>query len=79
MRAVVNGAAGRYFYDGDQVLEETNDSNGTLARYATASPSYYAPLLQFKRSDSSIRYPMMDIVGTTCSGYFGIEPPLHCP
>ena len=48
----------------DRVLGESNDPNGRLARYATASPSYYAPVLQFKRPGGSIRYPMADIVGT---------------
>ena len=53
-----------YVYNGDRVLKEIDDNNGSLARYTTASSSYYQPLLHFKRNDGSIRYPLADIVGT---------------
>jgi len=64
MRARLNGTWGRYFYNGDRVLEETNDANGTLARYTTESGSYYEPLLHFGRNDGSVRYPLYDGIGT---------------
>lgn len=43
--------------NGDRVLEETNDSNGTLVRYATAGGSYYDPLLGFEFANGDQRYP----------------------
>jgi len=62
--ARLNGTYWRYVYNGDRVLEETDDSNGTLVRYTTVGGSYYQPLLHFKRNDGSIRYPLADMVGT---------------
>jgi RHS repeat-associated protein len=65
MRANLNGTVFRYIYAGDRVLERTNDTNGTLARYTPADASYYAPLLYFKHNDGTQHYPMADIVGTS--------------
>ncbi len=48
-RAKLNGTYYRYVYNGDRVLEETNDSGSVLARYTTESGSYYAPLQHMRR------------------------------
>jgi len=64
MRARLNGTWYRFFYNGNRVLEETNDANGPLARYTTESGSYYEPVLHFGRNDGSVRYPLYDGIGT---------------
>ena len=46
------------------MLEETDDANATQVRYTTADSSYFAPLLHFKRSDRSMRYPLYDATGS---------------
>ena len=63
-RALLNGTARRYVYNGERVLEETDDANATQVRYTTADSSYFAPLLHFKRSDRSMRYPLYDATGS---------------
>ena len=65
---MLGGTWYRFFYNGDRVLEETNDANGTLARYTTESGSYYQPLLHFGRNDGSVRYPLYDGIGTARLG-----------
>jgi uncharacterized protein RhaS with RHS repeats len=62
-KAVFNGPH-KYVYNGDRVLDETDNAGALLARYTTASGSYYEPLLHFKRADGSVRYPIYDGVGT---------------
>ncbi len=64
-RAKLNGTYYRYVYNGDRVLEETNDSGSVLARYTTESGSYYAPLQHMWRSGNISRYPMYDGIGTS--------------
>ncbi len=64
-RAKLNGTYYRYVYNGDRVLEETNDSGSVLARYTTESGSYYAPLQHIWRSGNISRYPMYDGIGTS--------------
>ncbi len=63
-RANLSGAVLRYVYNGDRVLEQTDDAGNLLSRYATAGASYYGPLLEFEFPDGSQRYPLYDIVGT---------------
>ena len=67
MRAVLDATAYRYVYNGDRVLEKTNDSGTMLARYTLASGSYFAPMLHMKRSTGESRHPLMDGVGTVRS------------
>jgi len=64
MRATVGGTTWRYIYNGDRVMEETNDSGGVLARHTTASGSYYQPWLHMQRSGGLSRFPLQDGVGT---------------
>jgi hypothetical protein len=52
-------------YNGDRVLEETNDSGTVLARHTTESSSYYAPWVHMWRTGNVSRFPLMDGVGTT--------------
>ncbi len=63
-RARLGGTYSRYLYNGERVLEELNDSGATLARYTTTNGSYYEPLLGFKRSDGSQRFPLYNATGT---------------
>jgi len=63
-RARLAGTYWRYVYNGDRVLEETNDSGTVLARYTTESGSYYEPLLHMWRSSSVSRFPLYDNIGT---------------
>ena len=65
MKLSENYVVTRYVYDGDRVLEETNNAGTVLARYTTAAGSYYAPLLHIWRvSDSLSRFPMYDLAGS---------------
>ena len=65
MKLTVGTAVTRYVYDGDRVLEETNDAGTVQARYTTAAGSYYAPLLHIWRvSDSLSRFPVYDLTGS---------------
>jgi RHS repeat-associated protein len=65
MKLSVNYVVTRYVYDGDRVLEETNDAGTVQARYTTAAGSYYAPLLHIWRvTDSLSRFPMYDLTGS---------------
>ena len=59
------GCVRRYFYDGQRVLEETNDAGGIYARYIAEGSSYYDPLLLFARCSGEVRYPLYDGIGTT--------------
>ena len=59
------GCVRRYFYDGQRVLEETNDAGGIYARYIAEGRSYYDPLLLFARCSGEVRYPLYDGIGTT--------------
>ena len=43
MRATLNGTVKRYVYDGDRVLEQTDDAGNVTARYTTESSSFYQP------------------------------------
>jgi YD repeat-containing protein len=52
-RANLSGAIFRYVYNGDRVLEQTDDAGNLLSRYATAGASYYGPLLEFEFPDGS--------------------------
>jgi hypothetical protein len=63
-RASLSGSIFRYVYHGDRVLEQTGDTSNPLSRYATAGPSYHAPLLGFEFPDGSQRYPLYDMAGT---------------
>ncbi|UCC68811.1 MAG: RHS repeat-associated core domain-containing protein, partial [Armatimonadota bacterium] len=63
-RSRLQGSYYRYIYDGNRVLEQTDDSGGTVARYTPESGSYYAPLLHRRRSDGTSRWPSYDGVGT---------------
>jgi len=63
-RATLGGTYGRYVYNGDRVLEETNDSGTVQARYTTESPSLFAPLLHMWRSSSTSRFPLYDMTGS---------------
>jgi len=63
-RARLSGAYWRYVYNGDRVLEETNDSGSVLARYTTQDPSYFSPLLHMWRSSSTSRFPLYDLTGS---------------
>ncbi len=60
-----NQACYGYLYDGDRVLERTCWSGVVLRdRSATASGSYYGPLLQMKWANGNTRYPAYDGIGT---------------
>ncbi len=55
----------RFVYNGDRVLELTDDANTPLVRYATENGSYYSPYLRAniignRCSGASIRYPLYD-------------------
>ena len=63
MRANLNGAIYRYVYDGERVVEETNDGGSVLARHTTASGSYYGPWLHLWRSDGSSRFSLYEGIG----------------
>jgi len=65
MRARLSGTYWRYIYNGDRVLEETNDTGGPLARHTTESGSYYAPWLHMQRAGGISRFPLYDGVGST--------------
>jgi len=64
MRARLGGTWWRYVYDGERVLEETNDSGGPLARHTAVSGSYYGPWLHTQRAGGISRFPLYDAVGT---------------
>jgi YD repeat-containing protein len=65
MRATLNGTVKRYIYDGDRVLEQTDDAGNVAARYTTESSSFYQPLLHlWVASDGLSRYPLYDAQGT---------------
>ncbi|MFB3883455.1 MAG: RHS repeat domain-containing protein [Armatimonadota bacterium] len=65
MKLTVGTAVTRYVYDGDRVLEETDNAGAVLARYTTAAGSYYAPLLHLYRASGSLsRLPMYDLTGS---------------
>jgi hypothetical protein len=63
-RARLNGTYWRYVYNGDRVLEETDNLGTVLARYTTTDPSYFAPLLHMWRSTSIGRFPLYDLTGS---------------
>ena len=63
-RARLGGTYWRYVYDGDRVLEETNDSGTAQARYTTADQSYFSPLLHMWRTPSTSRFPLYDMTGS---------------
>jgi RHS repeat-associated protein len=63
-RALLSGTYQRYFYDGERVLEDLNDSGGTLARYTVTDGTYQGVLLGFQRNDGSVRYPILDEIGS---------------
>jgi len=65
MRASLDGTAYRYVYNGNRVLEETNDSGTVLARHTTETGSYYDPWVHMWRTGDVSRFPLMDGVGTT--------------
>jgi RHS repeat-associated protein len=66
MRGVLGGTVRRYVYNGERVLEDTDDLGATLSRYTTASGSYFSPLLHFfTGGDWTLRqYPAYDNMGT---------------
>ncbi len=64
MRAVLGGTAYRYVYNGDRVMEETNDAGTVTTRYMTESGSYYSPLINQFRTDCGCRWPLEDGAGT---------------
>jgi len=65
MRATLNGAVKRYIYDGDRVLEQTDDAGNVAARYTTESSSFYQPLLHLWIASGGLsRYPLYDAQGT---------------
>ena len=64
MRASLDGMVYRYVYNGQRVVEETNDAGSVLARHTTASGSYYGPWLHMWRSGGVSRFPLFDSVGT---------------
>jgi RHS repeat-associated protein len=64
MKLSVNYVVTRYVYDGDRVLEETDNAGAVLARYTTAAGSYYAPLLHLWRVTGESRFPMYDLAGS---------------
>ena len=65
MRATLNGTVKRYVYDGDRVVEQTDDAGSVVARYTNTSPSYYAPLLHMWVASGGLsRYPLYDAQGT---------------
>jgi RHS repeat-associated protein len=64
-RGTVGGLTWRFVYNGDRVLELTDDANTPLVRYATENGSYYSPYLRANIignwcSGASIRYPIYD-------------------
>jgi len=63
-RARLGGTYWRYVYNGDRVLEETNDSGTVQSRYTTADPSLFSPLLHMWRSSSTSRFPLYDMTGS---------------
>jgi RHS repeat-associated protein len=65
MRATLNGTVKRYIYDGDRVLEQTDDAGNVAARYTTESSSYYQPLMHLWIASGGLsRYPLYDAQGT---------------
>jgi RHS repeat-associated protein len=64
MQLTAGGAVTKYVYDGDRVLEETDNAGAVLARYTTAAGSYYAPLLHLWRVTGESRFPMYDLTGS---------------
>jgi len=64
MRAVLGGTAYRYVYNGDRVMEETNDAGTVTTRYMTESGSYYSPLINQFRTGCRCRWPLEDGAGT---------------
>jgi len=65
MRATLNGTVKRYIYDGDRVLEQTDDAGNVAARYTTESSSFYQPLLHMWIASGGLsRYPLYDAQGT---------------
>ena len=65
MRATLNGTVKRYIYDGDRVLEQTDDAGNVAARYTTESSSFYQPLLHMWVASGGLsRYPLYDAQGT---------------
>ena len=47
------------------MLEETNDTGGTLrSLYTTESGSYYEPLVHMWRAGDISRFPLYDAIGT---------------
>jgi hypothetical protein len=52
-------------YDGDRVLEETDNAANVLVRYTTINSSYCGPLLHLRRASGSLsRFPMYDLTGS---------------
>ena len=65
MRATLTGTVKRYIYNGDRVLEQTDDAGNVVARYTNTSSSYYAPLLHLWVASGGLsRYPLYDAQGT---------------
>jgi len=63
-RASLNGTWHRYWYDGDRILEELDDSGSTLAQYTAAGGTFFGPWLHMWRSDGGSRFPLLDGVGS---------------
>jgi len=63
-RTRLGGTYWRYVYNGDRVLEETNDSGTVLARYTTMDPGFCCPLLHMWRSNGASRFPLYDMTGS---------------
>ncbi len=54
-RGTVGGLTWRFVYNGDRVLELTDDANTPLVRYATENGSYYSPYLRANIIETGVR------------------------
>ncbi len=65
LRARLDGTYYRYIYNGERVLQETDDAGATVADDLTAGGSYFSPLLAIQPVGGPHRFPLYDMTGTT--------------